>query len=193
MVDCHPDKLEWFIVTLIRRGITAPVESSFWDIWQAFSRRIVDASWSAGIRTCDSTGSILVDKMLFNIGWMNDRANLPPLIDHEDDVNSFVTNLPATQPVLTSFAHHLYSVGESSLPGALTVVAKRLQTGDMLDGSAVSYLAATLQRHVYGQPQSLKTDPVPRKSTLTILDRLVDAGSSAAYRMRDDFTTPNTD
>lgn len=191
-VDTHPDKLEWFIVTLIRRGITAPVESSFWDIWRAFSRRIVDASWSSGIRTRDSTGSILVDKMLFNIGWMNDRANLPLLIDREDHVNSFVTNLPATPPVLTSFAHYLYSVGESSLPGALTVVAERLQTGDTLDGSAVSYLAATLQRHVYGRPQSLKTDPVLRKSTLTILDRLVDAGSSAAYRMRDDFATPNT-
>ena len=190
-VDKHPGKLEWFVVTLIRRGIAAPVESSFWDIWRAFSRCIVDASWSFGIRTRDSTGSILVDKMLFNIGWRNDRVNLPLLINHEDDVNSFVTNLPATPPVLTSFAHYLYSVGESALPGALTVVAERLQTEDTLDGSAVSCLAAILQRYVYGRPQSLKADPVLRKSTLTILDRLVDAGSSAAYRMRDDFTTPN--
>ena len=188
----HPAlREESFIVTLIRRGREAPAESSFWDIWRAFSGRIADASWSSGIRTRSSAGAALVDKMLFNIGWRDDRVRLPLLIGHEADVNSFVTSLPATPPVLTSFARYLYSVGESALPGALTVVAGRLQAGGTLDRSAVSYLAATLQRYVYGQQQSLRTDPVLRKATLTILDRLVDAESSAAYRMRDDFTTPN--
>ena len=75
------------------------------------------------------------------------------------------------------------------------MVDDRLEAGNRegtLSGGAVDYLAAVLQRYVYGQPQSLKTDPILRKATFAILDRLVDAGSSAAYRMRDDFVTPNT-
>ena len=129
--------------------------------------------------------------MLFNIGWIDDPRKLPLLVGHGDDVNRFVASLPAEQPVLRSFARYLYSVGESALPEALTVMADRLQAGGALDGRAVFYLVATLKRHVYGQPQSLKTDPALRNATLMILDRLVEAGSSTAYKMRDDFTTPN--
>ena len=129
--------------------------------------------------------------MLFNVGWGDDPGKLPLLVGHEDDVNVFVTRLPASPPVLKSYAHYLYSVGESALPDALTVVAGRLRVGGLLDGGAVSYLAAVLQKQVYGQPQLLKANPVIREATLAILDRLVDAGSSAAYRMRDDFATPS--
>ena len=37
----------------------------------------------------------------------------------------------------------------------------------------------------------LKADPVLYEDTLLMLDALVDAGSPAAYKMRDDFATPN--
>jgi hypothetical protein len=190
-VDEHPEKLAWFIVTLVRLGISAPAESSFWDIWRAFAGRIADAPWSSDIHAHNTPSVNLVNRMLFNIGWRNNPVRLPLLIGHEDDVNSFVTRLPAAPPVLTIFVRYLYSVGESALPEALTVVADRLQAGCALDRSAVSYLEPILQRHVYGQPELLKADPVLRRATLAILDRLVDAESPAAYRMRDDFATPN--
>lgn len=190
VVDEHPEKLAWFIVTLVRLGISAPAESSFWDIWRAFAGRIADAPWS-DIHVHNTPSVNLVYRMLFNIGWRDNPVRLPLLIGHEDDVNRFVTRLPAAPPVLTIFVRYLYSVGESALPEALTVVADRLQAGSALDRSAVSHLEPILQRHVYGQPESLKADPVLREATLAILDRLVDAGSPAAYKMRDDFTTPN--
>jgi len=43
---------------------------------------------------------------------------------------------------------------------------------------------------VFGMPQELKSDPEVRAAVITILDALVDAGSAAAYLMRDDFATP---
>ena len=47
-----------------------------------------------------------------------------------------------------------------------------------------------LQRHVYGRPLELKCDPAIRQAVLFLLDTLVENGSSAAFRIRDDFVTP---
>jgi hypothetical protein len=47
-----------------------------------------------------------------------------------------------------------------------------------------------LRRFIYSEPLRLKSDTEVRSAVLTILDQLVESGSSAAYRMRDDFVTP---
>jgi hypothetical protein len=52
------------------------------------------------------------------------------------------------------------------------------------------YLESLLSRWVYGKPLKLKENPTVRSAVLYILDGLVEAGSSAAFRMRDDFVTP---
>ena len=62
---------------------------------------------------------------------------------------------------------------------------------DLLDsGNAIFHLEMLLQRYVYAEPKRLKGDPGLRTAVLVILDELVDAGSSVAYRMREDFVTP---
>jgi len=47
-----------------------------------------------------------------------------------------------------------------------------------------------LNKPLYGRPLELKSDSRIRESVLFILDSLVETGSSAAFRMRDDFVTP---
>ncbi|MBM3266566.1 MAG: hypothetical protein FJZ01_02865 [Candidatus Sericytochromatia bacterium] len=54
----------------------------------------------------------------------------------------------------------------------------------------VFMLEALLRRHVYGRPLELKRETSVRDAVLFILDCLVETGSSAAFRMRDDFVTP---
>ena len=54
----------------------------------------------------------------------------------------------------------------------------------------VFVLEVLLQRYVYGRPLELKRDTRIRDAVLFMLDCLVEAGSSAAFRMRDDFVTP---
>ena len=51
-------------------------------------------------------------------------------------------------------------------------------------------LEVLLQRHVHGRPLELKRDTVIRNAVLDLLDILIEQGSSAAFRMRDDFVTP---
>ncbi len=50
-------------------------------------------------------------------------------------------------------------------------------------------LEVLLQRPVYGYPLKLKSEPTVREAVLFLLDTLVENGSSAAFRMRDDFVT----
>jgi hypothetical protein len=57
-------------------------------------------------------------------------------------------------------------------------------------GNTVFMLEALLRRHVYSRPLELKSNSNLRDAVLLLLDTLVEVGSSAAYRMRDDFVTP---
>ena len=60
------------------------------------------------------------------------------------------------------------------------------------ESNTVFMLEVLLQRHVYARPLELKGfgDPALREAILYVLDVLVESGSSAAFRMRDDFVTP---
>ena len=51
-------------------------------------------------------------------------------------------------------------------------------------------LEVLLQRQVYGHPLKLKSEYAVREAVLFLLDTLVENGSSASFRMRDDFVTP---
>ena len=195
-VNGYPDAVATFIeMLLIEENKRFHNETCFWAVWQAFADRIIDAPWSSRVSSSHSTGMKLVDKMLFRAGWEEDMQSWHPIVGHEHRINALTTSLPAVQPVLASFAHYLYKVGKSSLPDAFVVVAGRLREGNPAEllsgGNTVFYLESLLQRYVYGQPMHLKTDPRLREAVLVILDHLVDAGSSAAYKMRDDFVTPS--
>jgi len=47
-----------------------------------------------------------------------------------------------------------------------------------------------LAQHVHTASATVKANPALREAVLIILDLLVERGSSAAFRMRDDFVTP---
>ena len=195
-VDGHPDAVADFIEMLVmQEDRQLPDETCFWAVWQAFADRIIDAPWSSKIHSSRSTGVKLVDEMLLKIDWEEGLRSWRPLVGHEHRINAFVVRLPAVQSVLANFVRYLYKVGKRSSPSAFLVVADRLRKGNptelLSNEITVFYLESLLQRYVYGQSMLLKTDPNLRAAVLTILDQLVDAGSSAAYRMRDDFVTPS--
>ena len=60
----------------------------------------------------------------------------------------------------------------------------------MRKGNTVFLLESLLQHYVYGRPLELKRQSDLREATLLLLDLLIENGSSAAFRMRDDFVTP---
>ena len=194
-VDEYPDKVDHFVEMLIiheRRHNSD--ETCFWPLWQAFADSIINSRWSRRISSSRSVGIKLIDKMLFGTHWKDELRDWYSLADHRQQINAFMTSLPAVPPVLKSFTHYIYYLGGRTLPADFIMVADRLLAGNpaelLNEQSTILHLEPLLQQHVYGQPAVLKTDPDLRKAILTILDRLVDAGSSGAYRMRDDFVTP---
>jgi hypothetical protein len=96
--------------------------------------------------------------------------------------------------VLDDYVRSSTTSASRSLPEAFVRVADALRRGNeqkMLEKTnTVFLLEVLLQRHVYGRPLELKSDRSIREAVLFILDSLVETGSSAAFRMRDDFVTP---
>ena len=194
-VEDHPREVATFVDLLIaQEERSSSDKSSFWHVWQAFADRVLDARWVSSIGSDYSAGSDLVDKLLFRVGWKEGIRRWHRLDGHEHKVDGFTTHLPVATPILAAYASYLYTIGEGALPRAFMVVANQIETGDpndlLSDGNTMFCLESLLRRYVYGQPLLLRTEPNLRKAVLAILDHLVDAGSAAAYRMRDDFVTP---
>lgn len=99
---------------------------------------------------------------------------------------------------MEAYTRYLHRIGGCSLPDAFIVIKSILDRAqaqqNLLESSnTVYYLELLLQRYVHGQPSRLKSNPDLRMAVLAILDALVDAGSSVAYRIRDDFVTHSVD
>ena len=110
------------------------------------------------------------------------------------NVHDLFEALPPSSIVLDDYTRFLYHIGEQSLREAFVRIANSLEQGDtpamLAKSNTVFLLEVILQRHVYGRPLELKRDVKVRDAVLSLLDILVENGSSAAYRMRDDFGTP---
>ncbi|HKN33264.1 MAG TPA: hypothetical protein VJX16_08495 [Terriglobales bacterium] len=102
--------------------------------------------------------------------------------------------MPPSSTVLDHYVRFLYHVGDQSLPDAFIRIAKRLTVGDakkmLAKSNTVFMLEVLLQRHVYAKPLELKSNSELRDAVLFLLDLFVENGSSASFRMRDDFVTP---
>ena len=194
-VDEYPEEVETFVSYLIAyEDLATGDQSCFWDIWRALADRLINTPWVATIDDRYSAGMSLVDKILFGVPWEEGIRHWSRLQGHEADVNALMARLPAASPILMAYTRYLDRIGNRSLPDGFTVVADILQAGEPTglfnSRNTVFYLESVLRRHVYGEPARLKSDPKLRAAVLYILDQLVEAGSSAAYSMRDDFVTP---
>ena len=76
------------------------------------------------------------------------------------------------------------------MPRVYLVIASRLPANGTFDRNGVFCLESILGRQIVGEPHKLKAEREIQQAMIRILDHLVDQGSSAAYRMRDDFIMP---
>jgi hypothetical protein len=132
--------------------------------------------------------------MFLNIHWKDGVTHWRGLEGKADHLDEFFAKLPPVSVVFAAYTNFLFDIGERSLPRAFRVLESRLRVGDpqkiLANRNTVFCLEDILKRYVYGKPDALKRDANLRNSVLYLLDELVNAGSSVAYRMRDDFVTP---
>ena len=193
-VDRHPRGAQRLMLGLISVEDRQPNTAQFWSLWRLFADRVRRTRWLPGIDGEHSLGSEMMSAIFLGTWWKEEVSHWRSLEGHAGNVHALFEDLPASSTVLDNYLRFLYHIGEQSLPGTFIRIAKRLQEGNprqmLKKGNTVFLLAVLLQRYVYGRPLELKRHGDLRNAVLTLLDILVEHGSSAAFRMRDDFVTP---
>jgi hypothetical protein len=193
-VDRHPREVRQLLEGLILAEDSQPNTAQFWSLWTLFADKVRRATWLAGIDREHASGNEMMSAIFLGPWWKEDARHWRSLEGHASRVHALFEDLPASSTVLDYYLRFLYRIGGQSLPEAFIRIAKRLQQGNpeqmMRKGNTVFMLEALLQRFVYGRPLELKRQSDLREAVLFLLDLLVEQGSSAAFRMRDDFVTP---
>jgi hypothetical protein len=193
-IDDHPRE-----VSRILQGLTVIEDSTpntlhYWHLWQLFADGVGHASWLSGLDQEHPWGADMVSAVFLTSWWNDSVRHWKTLEGHAHHVHSLFESLPSSWIVFDSYTRFLYHIGEKSLPDAFVRVSHSLKAGDtgilLADSNTVFMVVILLQRHVYAKPLELKRDPRIREAVLCLLDTLVENGSAAAFRMRDDFVTP---
>ena len=139
-------------------------------------------------------GADLVSALFLGTWWKEEVRHWRSLEGYAHHLHVLFEQLPISAVVLEAYVRFLYHVGEQSLPQSFIRISRRVLAGDakqmLKKSNTVFMLEVLLQRYVYPKPLELKNNPELRDAVLTLLDLLVEQGSSAAFRMRDDFVTP---
>ncbi len=194
-IDDHSRELQSVMQGLTGVQVRTPNTPQYWFLWELFATAVKNAKWVSRLdRDRYWTGSELLLSVFLTLYWKDNLRHWRSLEGYAHLVDALFEALPATSTVLDCYTRFLYEIGERSLPGAFVRIEAALRRGDpqkmLAESNTVFMLDVLLQRYVYGRPLELKSKAPIRDAVLFILDCLVEAGSSAAFRMRDDFVTP---
>jgi hypothetical protein len=193
-VEQHSREVAGFIKNLVIAEDARSGESAFWDLWQAFADAIRGAGWVGRLDSRHASGKELVNGIFLGGGWNENVRHWHRLGDEGRRIDTLAEGFRGSATAFGAYCRYLHDIGERSLPRGFVILAESLQAGNaalmLSDQNTAFLLESLLRRYVYAEPLRLKSDPVVRNAVLALLDHLVEAGSSAAYRMRDDFVTP---
>ena len=188
-----PDEVASFLEDLVVAA-DGGSDDSFWPLWQAFADGVADAEWTTQLQRKHPHGGKLIDRLFLATYWKDETTHWLRLEGNAQRVHALAGRLPAATACVHAYARFLYTIGQQQLPDAFIEVDALLRRVGNVASTSKSetafYLESLLGRFVYAQPFRLKRDARLRDAVLRLLDALVSSGSSAAYRMRDDFVTP---
>lgn len=193
-VDEHPREVHNVIQGFTSSEDSNPNTPHYWFLWNLFAERVKRAKWLTHLDREHPLGSEVLSTIFLTAWWKDNVRHWRSLEGYAHNVDALFDTLPPVRIVLGSYVRFLYHIGERSMPAAFVRIANALRRGNVADmlreSNTVFMLEVLLQRHVYARPLELKRDPALREAILYVLDVLVESGSSAAFRMRDDFVTP---
>ncbi len=193
-VGRHPREVSWVLRGLAGIEDTQPNTDRFWALWELFADAVRRAGWLPRIDGEHAVGGEMMSAVFLGLPWKDGVRHWRSLEGHAGRVHGLFEALPASSAVLDDYVRFLYHIGEQSLPEAFIRIAGQLSGNDperlLRRRNTVFMLESLLRRYVYGRPLELKRQADLRNAVLRLLDTLVESGSSAAFRMRDDFVTP---
>jgi hypothetical protein len=189
--DRHPREVEQFLMTLVIAEDRSAEATCFWELWQSFADGMKSASW-IGAEITRSYECQMVHAIFLGSGWKKNVRDWGRLNGNESRVHHLFKDMPLSDVSLEAYCRFLNTIGSKSLPNAFKIIAAKLRDtpSARLTENTQYLLESMLRRFIYSEPFRLKQERELRESVVLVMDSLVDAGSSAAYRMRDDFITP---
>lgn len=193
-IDSYPKEVHSLVNDLVYAEDRYPNTAQFWLIWSRFAEGVRQATWISHIDNERIGTNEMISAIFLDVSWKDGIQHWRSLEGHVEAIHTLLEELPPTSIVLDAYLRFLSDIGGQSLPAAFIRIANRLQQGNpqqmMRKSNTIFMLETLLQRYVYSRPLELKSQRERRLAILSLLDLLVDLGSSAAYRMRDDFVTP---
>jgi hypothetical protein len=159
----------------------------------ALSPRFLTSDLPASVDIEYSGAGKLLSTLFFNNNWKETARDWAPLHGNEQRIQDLFNAIPPSRAVLCAYACFLYKIGAVMLPLPLIAIAAKLggqDRGSLLSQATVFYLDGILRRIIQGGSTSMLARDDVRNTVLSLLDELVEQGSSTAYKLREDFVTP---
>ncbi|MBN2293378.1 MAG: hypothetical protein JXM70_13195 [Pirellulales bacterium] len=192
-MDRHPREVSQILQGVIGTEDCLQQTERFWSIWKLFAKKVQNADWLEHLDDEHPHGGEIIDTVFLTRYWKDNVKHWRSLEGYAHNVHELFETLPPSTRILDDYVRFLYHIGQESLPRAFIRIARYLGTfgqGKNVTSNTVFSLETLLRGFVYGHPMELKREKELREAVLHLLDSLVELGSSAAYRMRDDFVTP---
>ncbi|MBH9578163.1 hypothetical protein [Inhella proteolytica] len=174
---------------------------AFWRVWdEAIATVLGDPSLRTRSRRSFSRfDKVLRTLLLCSVPWMNTRYDLPLLQHRPAFIAHCLRAAGDSLPALENLLRLMAGIGRTqAVPAAVPQLrdAIRSAPADLFDDENCLWDAETICRvAVHENRPALMRDVTLRRATLDVLDRLVDAGSSLAFQLRDylasSATTPS--
>lgn len=164
---------------------------AFWRVWdEAIAIVLADPSIRTRSRRSYSRLDKVLRTLLFcSVPWLNTRYDLPLLQHRPDFIAHCLTVTGGSRPALKYLLRLMAGIGQTqAVPAAVPQLrdAIRSAPADLFDDGDCLWNAETICRvAVHEHRLALMRDVTLRRATLDVLDRLVDAGSSLAFQLRD--------
>jgi hypothetical protein len=180
--------VKWLV---IRQGEQTPA-TIFWTLWQRFADSYLASSLLASVDNEHSNSAKLLRELFLGDNW-GEARDWKPLHGEAQRVRGLFDRMPASQKVFEVYSYFLEKIGSPTLPdGLISLATKMPMSGgaSLLSEITVFHLETILTRLIYGGNRRVRIEADLRLTTMKLLDELVAAGSSVAYKLRDDFLTP---
>lgn len=168
---------------------------AFWRVWdRAAAKLLSDESLRTRSRRVYSRNEKPLAVLLFqSIPWVKTCHDLPLLRSRPRFVADCLVAVGGSWHALEHLLALMAGVGRAtavpSAIGQLRDAIAKVPTDLFNDGSSLWDAETVCQAAVHEHRRALLRDVTLRQATLDVLDRLVDAGSSLAFQLRDYLAT----
>lgn len=193
-MDACPDYVADFIEQLIINAECAADPAHFWTIWHLFADSALDPTRLREKHLWVHDKKLIESLLLGTIPWKSDVHEWSMLSADPGHMADACVKACHVAAGFEATMRLLYSVGSFYLPGAFDWLADALPSLDrgkvFSDKNNRFVLETLLQREVYMHSMEIRQQARMQNSVLTLLDVLVDFGSSAAFHLRERIIRP---